>query len=96
MIRNIATAVALAVLAGGCASEKVIQPSSPEAVAEFIDKGDEVQITSRNGKLYRFVVTKITNKALYGDGYRVTYDQIASIERKNPDGVFKRLGEKLF
>lgn len=91
-----AVAVALSLVLAACASRKEIPVTSAEAVAAQVDKGDEVAITSKNGKRYRFVVTKITNKALYGDGYRVSYEEMQTIELKNADGVFKRLGEKLF
>jgi len=75
-----------------CSGNKPIQATSPEAVIAGVNVGDEVNIESKAGKHYRFVITKITNKALYGDGYRVNYADMATIETKNKDGVFKRLG----
>jgi hypothetical protein len=76
----------------GCAGHKQIEASSPDVVIQGVNVGDEVNINSKAGKHYRFVVTKITNKALYGEGVRVTYGEMSTVETKNKDGVFKRIG----
>ena len=56
-----------------------------------VNKGDEVKISTKNGATHKFVVTKITNKALYGDNERVMYDDIQSIEVKGKEGFFSKL-----
>ncbi len=77
----------LITLTAACASKKAIDTGSPDSIIAAVNVGDEVNITSKNGKLYRFVVTRMTNKALYGDGYRVGYDEMASLKRsgKTPE-----------
>lgn len=86
-------AAALLGVTTACSSgPKAMPVTSTESVIHAVNVGDEVSITSKNGKLFRFVITKMTNKALYGDGYRVTYDEMATIERKNKDGVFTTIG----
>jgi hypothetical protein len=75
-----------------CASNKQIEATSPDVVISGVNVGDEVSINSKAGKHYRFTVTKITNKALYGDGVRVTYAEMSTVETKNKDGVFTRIG----
>lgn len=93
----LATAVA-AVLAGasGCASEKKIDASSSESVINGVNKGDEVRVVTKNGATHKFVVTKITNKALYGDSERVVYDDMQSVEVKDKEGFFKKTFGSVF
>ena len=67
-------------VASGCSSRKVIDASSTEAIIASVDKGDQVRITTRNDAVHKFVVTKITNKALYGDNARVVYEDMQSVE----------------
>lgn len=88
----IATALLAAATLSACGGRKAVQASSPDAVIAAVNVGDEVSINSKNGKHYRFVITKITNKALYGEGYRVYYNEMSTVETKNKDGVFKRIG----
>ena len=85
-------AIALAATLSACAGNKQIEATSPDVVIAGVDVGDEVNVTSKAGKHYRFVVTKITNKALYGEGLRVTYAEMSTVEAKSKDGVFKRIG----
>lgn len=79
-----AAACGLALVLAACSSNKAILVNSPEAAIQNVNVGDAVRITSKNGKLYRFVVTRITNKAIYGDGYRVTYGEMSSLESQKP------------
>lgn len=81
-------------MTGGCASKKAIDATSPEAVIAAVDKGDNVKITTRNDAVHKFVVTKITNKALYGQNARVVYEDMSKIEvldkekKKDEEGGF--------
>ncbi|HKY92929.1 MAG TPA: hypothetical protein VJM11_17890 [Nevskiaceae bacterium] len=93
-LKNLMLAVSVAaVLTGtaGCSSGKKIDPSSSESIINGVNKGDEVRIGTKNGATHKFVVTKITNKALYGDNARVVYDDIQSIEVKGKEGFFSKL-----
>lgn len=93
----IAVAVALSLFAvGGCASKKAIDASSAESVIAGVDKGDNVRITTRNDVVHKFVVTKITNKALYGQNERVIYEDMAKVEvlkkeEKEGEGFWSKL-----
>lgn len=89
--RRLAIAV-LSLALFACAGNKQIEATSPDVVIAGVNVGDEVNIDSKAGKHYRFVVTKITNKALYGEGVRVTYTEMSTVETRNKDGVFKRIG----
>jgi hypothetical protein len=92
-LNRILIIAAMSLTAFACAGNKAIPASSPDVVIAAVNVGDEVSIESKAGKHYRFVITKITNKALYGEGYRVYYADMATIETKdNKDGVFKRIG----
>ena len=93
-LKNLMLAVSVAtVLAGasGCSSSKKIDPTSSESIINGVNKGDEVRVGTKNGATHKFVVTKITNKALYGDQDRVLYDDIQSIEVKGKEGFFSKL-----
>lgn len=79
---KLALAAAIAFSIAGCFHKKTQVAASPEVVIKAVDVGDEVSITSKNGKLHRFIVTRMTNKALYGDGYKVTYGEMSSFEIK--------------
>lgn len=95
----IAVCVALSLFAvGGCASKKAIDASSPESVISGVNKGDNVRITTRNDAVHKFVVTKITNKALYGENERVVYEDMAKVEvlkkdkdKKDDEGFWSKL-----
>jgi len=78
---------AAALLATACASNKAVDARSPQAVIDAVNIGDEVDINTKGGQHYRFAVTKITNKALYGDGYRVGYGEIERVGVKRKDSV---------
>ena len=54
-----------------------------EEVAEEVHR--HFDINTKGGRHYRFAVTKITNKALYGDGYRVGYGEIERVGVKRKD-----------
>ncbi|MGQ0502583.1 MAG: hypothetical protein ACT4P0_08285 [Panacagrimonas sp.] len=74
-------------MASGCASKKGIDASSTEAIIAGVSKGDNVRIKTKNDAVHKFVVTKITNKALYGDKVRVVYEDIQSVEVLDKDDV---------
>ena len=92
----IAGSIALSLFAaGGCASKKAIDANSPESVIAGVNKGDNVRITTRNDVVHKFVVTKITNKALYGENNRVVYEDMAKVEVLKKDKGAKE-GEEGF
>lgn len=81
MIRRLMTLLMLLALAG-CASTRELETVNAENVIAAVDRGDEVKITALNGFEYRFVVTKITNKALYGSDERVLYSEMKTVAVK--------------
>lgn len=93
---NLLAIILITLLATACASQKAIEATTPEAVIAGVNVGDEINVTTRSGRMSHFVVTRMTNKALYGDGYRVTYGEMDKVEVKQKDGAVKRLGKKLF
>jgi hypothetical protein len=95
----ISVSIALSLFAvGGCASKKAIDATSAESVISGVDKGDNVRITTRNDVVHKFVVTKITNKALYGENERVVYEDMSKVEvlkkekdKKEGEGFWSKL-----
>ena len=95
----IAVSIALSLFAaGGCASKKAIDATSAESVISGVNKGDNVRITTRNDVVHKFVVTKITNKALYGENERVVYEDMSKVEvlkkekdKKEGEGFWSKL-----
>lgn len=83
--------LALSSACGG--SKKVIEATSAEAVIAGVDRGDHVEITTRNDVVHNFTVTKITNKALYGSNARVVYEDMAKVEIKD-EPADKESGEE--
>jgi hypothetical protein len=92
----VALAVGLTGLAG-CASKTTIDASSTESIIAGVNKGDAVRIKTRKDAVHTFVITKITNKALYGDNARVVYEDMAEVEvvgeggEEEEGGFFSRL-----
>ena len=86
---KLALAATIAFSITGCFHKKTQVAASPEVVIKAIDVGDDVSITSKNGKLHRFIVTRMTNLALYGDGYKVTYGEMSSFEIKKKNAAAK-------
>lgn len=68
-------------VSAGCASKKTIDASSAESIIAGVNKGDTVRITTKNDVVHKFTVTRITNKALYGDSERVVYEDMQKVER---------------
>ncbi len=74
----------------GCSS-----PSSkdkgytPEKIVEAINPGDTVNIISKSGGRYQFVVTAVTAESLSGGGVNVKNTEIDEISVKSTDGVKK-------
>lgn len=95
----VSVCVALSLFAvGGCASKKAIDASSPESIIAGVNKGDNVKITTKNDVVHKFEVTKITNKALYGQNARVVYEDMARVEvvkkdkeKKEGEGFWSKL-----
>jgi uncharacterized lipoprotein YajG len=74
-----------ALLLAACSGTKRIDTSSPDQVIAGVNVGDQVVITSKAGKHYRFIVSKMTNKALYAaDGTKVTYAEMDKVEASKP------------
>lgn len=93
----VAVCVTLSLFAlGGCASKKAIDASSPESIIAGVNKGDNVRITTKNDVQHKFVVTKITNKALYGQNARVVYEDMAKVEILKKEKPEKQEGEGFF
>ena len=86
---KLALAAAIVFSAAGCSHKKTQVAASPDVVIKAVDVGDDIAVTSKNGKLYRFIVTRMTNKALYGDGYKVTYGEMNSFEIKKKNAAPK-------
>ena len=59
-------------------------------------EGDNVRITTKNDVQHKFVVTKITNKALYGQNARVVYEDMAKVEILKKEKAEKKEGEGFF
>lgn len=66
--------------AAGCASKTVVDTTTAESIIAAVDKGDLVRLSTKNNVKHKFIVTKITNKALYGDDKRVVYEDIDQLE----------------
>jgi hypothetical protein len=95
----VALSIALSLLAaGGCAHKKAIDAGSAESVIAGVNKGDSVRVTTKNDAVHKFTVTKITNKALYGENERVVYEDMAKVEvlkkekeKKEGEGFWSKL-----
>lgn len=74
-----------------CSFDPPIRPDDPESIISGIRIGNEVVIVSHKGRISRFVVNRVTNKALYGEGYRVGFDEIKSIEVEGRGGIFSKI-----
>lgn len=88
----IALPLAFGLLTGaGCASKKAIDASSTESIIAGVNKGDNVRVTTKSDVVHKFAVTKITNKALYGENTRVVYEDMAKVEvlKKSKDAKDK-------
>lgn len=74
--------------ASGCASKPKIDATSSESIIGGVNKGDRVRITTKNDVVHKFTVSRITNKALYGDNERITYEDMQKVEvtGKGKDG----------
>lgn len=81
----------------GCASSRTIDASSTESIIAGVNKGDYVRVTTKTDVAHKFVITKITNKALYGDNERIVYEDMQKVEvlkggpKKEKGGFWSRL-----
>lgn len=74
-------AVLLALALAGCS---VMQPlaGGPAAWRNELRPGDAVQITTTDGRSLEFVVSEVTDAGLRGEGQAVSYEAIASLNRR--------------
>lgn len=94
----IAAPLALSLLAAaGCSSNQKIDAATPESIINSVNKGDTVRVTTKSNVKHKFLVTKITNKALYGNDERIVYEDIDRIEVEGKSGGgLKGLWNKVF
>lgn len=94
----IALPLALSLLfATGCSRNTKVDTATPEAIINGVNKGDTVRITTKSNVKHKFQVTKITNKALYGDTERVVYEDIDKLEVEGKkSGGIKEAWNRIF
>lgn len=62
---------------------------TPEKIAEVVNPGDTVNITSKSGGRYQFIVTAVTSENLSGGGVTVKNTEINELTIKSTNGIKK-------
>jgi hypothetical protein len=69
-------------LAAGCTSLKPVTPVDPQAISEQIKPGDELILTTRDGREREFKVKESNLNQLVGENETVNLSDITNIERR--------------
>ncbi|HTG80370.1 MAG TPA: hypothetical protein VL949_00375 [Geobacteraceae bacterium] len=69
-------------LATGCTTLNPLVPAEPQAIMAQVKPGDEVRLTTRDGRVRELTVQEATGQQLVGEQERVTLSDITMIERR--------------
>ena len=83
-LRALVTAIALAVLASGCASYRAVDIDTPAGLS-VLDAGDQVRVVTNDDRRHSFEVSHASQEVVAGDTVRLTRAEVATIERRVGD-----------
>jgi hypothetical protein len=69
-------------LATGCTTFKPLETTDPQTIMEEIKPGDELILTTRDGRIREFKVKEATAQQLVGESEAVNLSDITNIERR--------------
>ncbi len=69
-------------LATGCTTFKPLETAEPQTILEEIKPGDELILTTRDGRIREFKVKEATAQQLVGESEAVNLSDITNIERR--------------
>jgi PBP1b-binding outer membrane lipoprotein LpoB len=82
--------LAAAVLFAGCATTTTTETRKAYAETKAVNVGDEVMVTTKDGRRLEFQVTAADAKAVQGKGVSVAREDIASIKAVTTTTVTKK------
>ena len=77
--RGVAAITLLAVVAA-CSTTRPVALGTPGSLAEEVQPGDRVRLTTTDGRKLDFEVVRVESEALVGDDLQVALDDIAALE----------------
>lgn len=81
--RPIAAIVLLSLLNTSCATRMVpVTDTGDSPVRISVSVGDTVRVLTKHGERPTFQITEITQEALFGEGQRIPYDDMAFVEKR--------------
>lgn len=89
--------ISLTLVTGACMPAHNVKPL-PDFVETGIEPGDQVIVTTKDGRTARFVVTDVRDETLFGEGERIPISDIAVLKKRSwsrpasPCGGEKPLG----
>ena len=95
-IRGTATRIVVmlvfAVMLGGCMSLKPVNLPGEEVreqvrAGKVVRPGQQVSITTEDGRTQKFEVKQVTDRAIQGNGANVSIDSIVSVRTRRIDGT---------
>ena len=90
MRRSIIPLLAAAVLLGGCATTTTTETRKAYAETKSVGVGDEVLVTTKDGRKLEFQVTAADARTVQGKGVSVARGDIASIKAVTTTTVTKK------
>lgn len=69
-------------LASGCTTFKSLAPADAQSAQSLIKPGDEIRLTTKDGKVREFTLKEVTARQLVGQNESVNLTEISKIERR--------------
>ena len=69
-------------LVSGCTTLKPVNLAEPQSIRSQIKPGDELQLTTRDGKVRELRLNEMTEKQLVGENEKLNISDITEIERR--------------
>lgn len=68
------------VLLAGCHTMQTVDHGQWAALPGTVEKGDRVEVITRDGQVHAFVVTEVTDDALVGTDVRIAREEISRLQ----------------
>ena len=69
-------------IATGCTTFKPMATTEPQVILSQIKPGDEIRLTTRDGRKWEFTIKEVNDKQLVGENEKVNLADITDIERR--------------
>jgi hypothetical protein len=88
MFKKIVIVLFLISMTFSCTSMQAVDIENSQ---EIVSIGDTVELTTTQGKSYKFTVETLTSKQIGGDGFLISINDVLEVKKENFSGVLTTL-----